>query len=227
MREDQRKDGSAGARGARASSQRMAGVPSDLLPHTAESGEVINGARTRMSRKPAALARELLRNFPKGGKGRRGQRRRKKGKGGESQRSRPWGRRRRSRRGRPRGPAGGRGPRAAGAREPSAMPIRIARLWWPRRRRLRKTRARPRRSRSRSALRASAPRSRSTPRSRLPRRPPPRCLDRRCDGRGCWGLRHWHRVWYRCQACGLVWSPNLLSGRRRRGWWRCPNGCNG
>ncbi len=55
------------------------------LPHTAESGEVINGARTRMSRKPAALARELLRNFPKG-KGRRGQRRRKKGKGGgESQ----------------------------------------------------------------------------------------------------------------------------------------------
>ncbi len=54
------------------------------LPHTAEAGEVINGARTRMSRKPAALARELLRNFPKG-KGRRGQRRRKKGKGGESQ----------------------------------------------------------------------------------------------------------------------------------------------
>ena len=51
------------------------------LPHTAEAGEVINGARTRMSRKPAALARELLRNFPKG-KGRRGQRRRKKGKGG-------------------------------------------------------------------------------------------------------------------------------------------------
>ncbi|MEA2132324.1 MAG: ribonuclease [Solirubrobacteraceae bacterium] len=49
------------------------------LPHTAEAGEVINGARTRMSRKPAALARELLRNFPKGGKGRRGQRRRKKG----------------------------------------------------------------------------------------------------------------------------------------------------
>jgi ribonuclease E len=52
------------------------------LPHTAEAGEVVNGARTRMSRKPAALARELLRNFPKG-KGRRGQRRRKKGKGGE------------------------------------------------------------------------------------------------------------------------------------------------
>jgi hypothetical protein len=48
------------------------------IPHTAEASEVINGARTRMSRKPAALARELLRNFPKGGKGRRGSRRRKK-----------------------------------------------------------------------------------------------------------------------------------------------------
>jgi hypothetical protein len=36
------------------------------VPHTAEAGEIINGARTRMSRKPAALARELLRNFPKG-----------------------------------------------------------------------------------------------------------------------------------------------------------------
>ena len=36
------------------------------LPHTAEAGEVINGARMRMSRKPGALARELLRNLPKG-----------------------------------------------------------------------------------------------------------------------------------------------------------------
>ena len=47
------------------------------LPHTAEASEVINGARTRMSRKPAALARELLRNFPKA-KGKRGTRRRKR-----------------------------------------------------------------------------------------------------------------------------------------------------
>ena len=54
------------------------------LPHTAEAGEVINGARTRMSRKPAALARELLRNFPKG-KGKRSSRRRRKKGGGESQ----------------------------------------------------------------------------------------------------------------------------------------------
>ena len=49
-------------------------------PHTAEAGEVINGARTRMSRKPAALARELLRNFPKG-KSRGTRRRKKKGRG--------------------------------------------------------------------------------------------------------------------------------------------------
>ena len=50
------------------------------LPHTAEAGEVVNGARTRMSRKPAALARELLRNFPKGrGKSKRRRRRKPAG----------------------------------------------------------------------------------------------------------------------------------------------------
>ena len=50
------------------------------LPHTAEAGEVVNGARTRMSRKPAALARELLRNFPKGrGKSKRRRRRKQAG----------------------------------------------------------------------------------------------------------------------------------------------------
>jgi ribonuclease E len=46
------------------------------IPHTAEAGEVINGARMRMSRKPGALARELLRNFPKG-KGKRSRRRKR------------------------------------------------------------------------------------------------------------------------------------------------------
>ena len=51
------------------------------IPHTAEAGEVVNGARTRMSRKPAALARELLRNFPKGKSRRTSRRRRKKGVG--------------------------------------------------------------------------------------------------------------------------------------------------
>jgi len=55
------------------------------LPHTAEAGEVINGARTRMSRKPAALARELLRNFPKPKGAKRSSRRRRKKGAGESQ----------------------------------------------------------------------------------------------------------------------------------------------
>jgi ribonuclease E len=38
------------------------------LAHTPEAEEALRGARTRMARKPAALARELLRNFPKGKK---------------------------------------------------------------------------------------------------------------------------------------------------------------
>ena len=41
------------------------------LAHTPEAAEVLNGARTRMARKPSALARELLRNFPKAGRKRR------------------------------------------------------------------------------------------------------------------------------------------------------------
>jgi ribonuclease E len=49
------------------------------VSHTPEGEEVLRGARMRMARKPAATARELLRNFPKGGKRRR---KRKKGKGG-------------------------------------------------------------------------------------------------------------------------------------------------
>jgi ribonuclease E len=50
------------------------------VSHTPEGEEVLRGARMRMARKPAATARELLRNFPKGGKRRR---KRKKPKGGE------------------------------------------------------------------------------------------------------------------------------------------------
>jgi ribonuclease E len=46
--------------------------------HTPEAEEVLRGARTRMSRKPGTLSRELLRNFPKA-KGRRGKRRRRGG----------------------------------------------------------------------------------------------------------------------------------------------------
>jgi ribonuclease E len=49
------------------------------VSHTPEGEEVLRGARMRMARKPSATARELLRNFPKGGKRRR---KRKKPKGG-------------------------------------------------------------------------------------------------------------------------------------------------
>jgi superfamily II DNA or RNA helicase len=49
------------------------------LAHTPEAEEALRGARTRLARKPAALARELLRNFPKGRRGGKGRRRRKAG----------------------------------------------------------------------------------------------------------------------------------------------------
>src|SRR5205807_1641325 len=71
----------------------MAGWPRDerregvkimlqALAHTPEAEEALRGARTRMARKPAALARELLRNFPKGRRGKN--RRRRKGGAGEA-----------------------------------------------------------------------------------------------------------------------------------------------
>jgi superfamily II DNA or RNA helicase len=41
------------------------------VAHTPEAEEVLRGARMRMTRKPSAVARELLRNFPKAGKRRR------------------------------------------------------------------------------------------------------------------------------------------------------------
>jgi ribonuclease E len=47
------------------------------LAHTPEAEEALRGARTRMARKPSALARELLRNFPKGRRGRSARRRRR------------------------------------------------------------------------------------------------------------------------------------------------------
>ncbi|MDQ2623163.1 MAG: hypothetical protein M3Y45_09020, partial [Actinomycetota bacterium] len=50
------------------------------VAHTPEGEEVLRGARMRMARKPSAVARELLRNFPKGSK-----KRRRKKKGGEDQ----------------------------------------------------------------------------------------------------------------------------------------------
>jgi hypothetical protein len=56
------------------------------LAHTPEAEEALRGARTRMARKPAALARELLRNFPKGK--RSNKRRRRKSDSGSSGESR-------------------------------------------------------------------------------------------------------------------------------------------
>jgi len=52
------------------------------LAHSPEGEEILRGARTRMARKPSALSRELLRNFPKS-RGRRGNRRRRKKSGAE------------------------------------------------------------------------------------------------------------------------------------------------
>ncbi len=52
------------------------------LAHTPEAEEALRGARTRMARKPAALARELLRNFPKGKRGKARRRRRTAANGG-------------------------------------------------------------------------------------------------------------------------------------------------
>ncbi len=49
------------------------------VAHTPEAEEVLRGARMRMARKPSAVARELLRNFPKSG----GRRRRRRGKNGQ------------------------------------------------------------------------------------------------------------------------------------------------
>ncbi len=52
------------------------------IAHSPEAEEILRGARTRLARKPSALSRELLRNFPKS-RGRRGNRRRRKKGSGE------------------------------------------------------------------------------------------------------------------------------------------------
>ena len=54
------------------------------IAHTPEGEEVLRGARMRAARKPSAVARELLRNFPKSGGGRRRRRKRKGGGAGKS-----------------------------------------------------------------------------------------------------------------------------------------------
>ncbi len=43
-----------------------AGLLASAVAHTPEAEEVLRGARNRMARKPSALARDLVRNFPKG-----------------------------------------------------------------------------------------------------------------------------------------------------------------
>ena len=60
------------------------------VSHTPEGEEVLRGARMRMARKPSAVARELLKNFPKGGKRRR---KRKRNKGAEGNGAAPEARR--------------------------------------------------------------------------------------------------------------------------------------
>ncbi len=47
----------------------QAAMLASARPHTPEAMQVITGARTRLARKPGALARELLRNIPKAGSG--------------------------------------------------------------------------------------------------------------------------------------------------------------
>jgi hypothetical protein len=54
------------------------------LAHTPEAEEALRGARTRMARKPAALARELLRNFPKGRRSKNRRRRKASAAGAEA-----------------------------------------------------------------------------------------------------------------------------------------------
>jgi ribonuclease E len=54
------------------------------VSHTPEGEEVLRGARMRMARKPSAVARELLKNFPKGGKRRR-KRNKKGGQNGQGE----------------------------------------------------------------------------------------------------------------------------------------------
>jgi len=53
------------------------------VAHTPEAEEVLRGARMRMARKPSAVARELLRNLPKSGGGKKRRRRSKRSRDGE------------------------------------------------------------------------------------------------------------------------------------------------
>jgi ribonuclease E len=54
------------------------------VAHTPEGEEVLRGARMRMARKPSSIGRELLRNFPKGGRRRKRSKKRKDANGGSA-----------------------------------------------------------------------------------------------------------------------------------------------
>jgi ribonuclease E len=82
------------------------------LAHTPEAEEALRGARTRMARKPPALARELLRNFPK----RRARNARRRRKGG----SKVGGNGSGAAQGAGRAPGGGASGGAGGGRPPGA-----------------------------------------------------------------------------------------------------------
>ena len=77
------------------------------VSHTPEGEEVLRGARMRMARKPSATARELLRNFPKGGKRRRKRKKKGGGENGEGENgSKPSAKRAKARGGKRRGKNG-------------------------------------------------------------------------------------------------------------------------
>ena len=69
------------------------------VAHTPEAEEVLRGARMRMARKPSAVARELLRNLPKGS-GKKRRRRNKRSRDGRGRGPERQGRRTGRRRGR-------------------------------------------------------------------------------------------------------------------------------
>ena len=143
------------------------------VAHTPEAEEVLRGARTRLSRKPGSLSRELLRNFPKG-KGRRGRRRRKKTAG----------------RGRRRGRgASGRDCRSARSRRPrtSAAPTAPDATATSRRRRAHQVASRAR-TRRRRRWRPRPTRTTAAATSRRPLRP-----DAGRDRRPCRATARRHR----------------------------------
>ena len=129
------------------------------LAHTPEAEEVLRGARTRMARKPPALARELLRNFPKR-RGRGKRRRRRGGEAGEPIGAEALGSRRGERRGR------GRGDRGRGRRRPRHGRVRRQRRDGADGRGARARTARRRRPARRGRGRAPSPRMRAPRRAR-------------------------------------------------------------